>query len=154
MKDELEKFLKGSCKWVSDLHFSCRYFLKIAFAKNISQTWSGSFRRYMSELVNVWNSLCQILSWPMILWKVTLQLTINAQNIWWYVVNWIVISISAWNCFRIFGKKGLYQKENMDENSMAIICHYRHERIKPFLPEAPINNLTILAISNASVKCF
>ena len=36
IKHKLEKYLKGSCKLVYDLHFSIKYILKPTFVKEIS----------------------------------------------------------------------------------------------------------------------
>ena len=50
IKYELEKYLKESCLLVSDSPFSFKYFLKIAFVREISLKKSGSFGCYSAQL--------------------------------------------------------------------------------------------------------
>ena len=52
MKHKLAKILKESFRWGSDEQFSFKYFLYIAFVREISLKLSGSFGQYRHEWVN------------------------------------------------------------------------------------------------------
>ena len=49
MKHEFVKYLKESCRWSSDEHFSFKYFPNIAFTRKIPPKLSGSFGCYRHE---------------------------------------------------------------------------------------------------------
>ena len=53
MKHGFAKYLKKICRWSSDEHFSFKYFLNIAFVREISQKLSGGFGCYRHEWFNL-----------------------------------------------------------------------------------------------------